>query len=333
MAVRKRGKKWTVDIRQGKSGRRFRVTFDGTEGEALEFEAAIRRELGRERRYNRSTIGSLAPQYLEFVRNNQSPVTYRGKENMLRLHILPFFGNMYFEQIPSFVVERYKTKRKKEISSKVSNGGARAINLELLCLAAMARWYGCPLTVKQIPHRSAMPSVWTKDEVNRLIDALPPFHRAMALCMYHAGMRKQEVLTLTWNRVILEASVIVALGKGDKERIIPMTPFVTEALQALPRTNSLVFPSPKTGCPMVNVYKKIRATAKKIGIMKRIYPHLLRHCFGTHIYRETGDLQAIQRLMGHAAISTTQIYAKVETDHLKDVMDRGLVTIGHKGAS
>jgi integrase/recombinase XerD len=327
MAVRKRGKGWIIDISLCDRKRLYH-TFHGTEEEAWEMEHAMRRELNRQKPFDKLTVATLVPQYLEHVKLHQSPVTYESKKKMLYSHIIPHFGNVFADSIPDVMVRQYKTKRKGEIASKVAKGGNRAINLELLCLAALCKWAGYPLKFEQLPYRATMPNILSNDEVKSLIEAMEPFYRAFFTCLYGAGMRKKEVFTLTWDRVSFESKSIVVVGKGDRIRLISMHPAVYEALLShkMSRTgdNPLVFPSKRTGGQLVDIRRAIERAKKKAEIEKRIYPHLLRHCFGTHVYNITGDLQGISKIMGHGQLSTTQIYAKLSQEHQRDIIEKGI---------
>jgi integrase len=186
-------------------------------------------------------VAGLVPDYLEHVRLHQSPITYRDKKRMLYARIIPYFGNMTFEIIDGAVVDPYKSKRLKEIKNKGSKSGHRMINLELLCLTAMSKWAADPhqgyiaepITSKKLPYRPDIPIILTKEEIKRFVEAFSPFYRALFLCMYHAGMRRAEVFNLTWNRVDMESGDIVVTGKGDKSRIVPMTPTLKKALQSI----------------------------------------------------------------------------------------------------
>jgi len=164
--VRKRGKGWIIDISLSDRKRLYH-TFHGTEEEAWEMEHAMRRELNRQKPFDKLTVATLVPQYLEHVKLHQSPVTYKSKKKMLHAHIIPHFGNVFADSIPDVMVRQYKTKRKGEIASKVAKGGNRAINLELLCLAALCKWAGYPLKFEQLPYRATMPNILSKKMTHR----------------------------------------------------------------------------------------------------------------------------------------------------------------------
>jgi integrase len=228
--------------------------------------------------------------------------------------------------------------------------GKREINVELLCLAALSRWaadpkrggYGTePVSAVLFPYQRPLPDVLPKEEATRFIEALTsePFYKAFFCCLANVGLRvwieaarlvtKQIDFTLRRNEKgnVISWGDIKIHGKGDRERTVPMIKMVHELLRERClglKENDLVFPSPKTGRPLTDVRKAIERAKKRAGIDRRITPHLFRHAFATYIYEKTGDLQAVQMLLGHREISTTQIYAHVVSDHLRDVISKGL---------
>lgn len=332
MAVRRRGNAWLIDIKLRREhipeGGRSRIyhTYHGGESEAWELEQAMRKKLNQASPSYRYTVSSKLTDYLEYVRNNQSPQTYRHKKMLFFTRIIPFFGNMYLSSIDALDIERYKTQRTKEVASKTSKGGARTINLELTYLAALMRWAGLPLKWKEMPYPRSLPVVLDKDEIQRFLDVLKPFHRALVLCLYHAGLRSKEVFTLTWDRVDMERKAIIVLGKGNRFRIVPMSSLLYETLIAhrATQTGRLVFPSPVTGKPLTTIKTVINLARKRAKIQKRIYPHLLRHSFATHLIEATGDVRTVQEILGHAQISTTQIYTHIAAEQKRRVIEKGL---------
>jgi integrase/recombinase XerD len=259
--------------------------------------------------------------------------------------------------------ERYKTKRVEEITGVDRNGeaiplaeptkcakrqGRREINLELLCLSGPSRWaadpkrgaYGTePISLVLFPYKRPLPDILPKEDATRFIEAMDPFYKAFFCCLVNVGMRVWiEAARLTRKQIdfttrrdekgnVISWGDIRIQGKGGRERTVPMIRMVHKLLQERCqgiKENDLVFPSPKTGRPLTDVRKAIARAKEKADIDRRITPHLLRHAFATYIYEKTGDLQAVQMLLGHREISTTQIYTHVVSGHLRDVMSRGL---------
>jgi integrase len=260
------------------------------------------------------------------VKNNQADTTYKHKKKLFFGSILKFFGNMNISSILPSDIERYKAQRKTEIASKVAKGDIRMINLEIIYLKAFMRWAGLPVKWEEIPYKKSLPVILSREEIQQFLAVLQPFHRALVLCIYQTGMRSQEVFSLTWKQIDLENKNIIAVGKGGYFRVIPIFKDLYEALVAHRATNQskLVFPSPVTGQELTSIKTVIKLAAKRAGITKRVYPHLLRHSFATHLLEATGDLRAVQELLGHKQISTTEIYTHLSQDHKRKIVDVGL---------
>ena len=331
MSVRKRGKGWLIDIRQGRNGKRILHTFHGTEAEAWELEHAMKRELNRALPFDHKTVSTIVPDYLEYVRTHQSEVTYKSKKKMLFGHLMATFGNTFIDCIPDTLIQQYKTKRLTEIASKTATkGGNRAINLELLCLSAMVKWATKQyLKFEQLPVSKPMPMVLSREQVKAILDNMNPFYRTLFLCLYSTGMRKKEVLGLTWDRIDLDNDVIIVFGKGAHFRMVPIHPMLKEALCSHKKTQggiNLVFPSPKRkeDTPLVDLRRPIADAVKAAKIGRHVNPHLFRHTFATHILEETGDLRMVQELLGHQQITTTEIYTHIAQVHKKKGIEKGL---------
>ena len=318
--------KWEIVISHGRSERRY-FTFEGCYDDAVEFEREIKRSLGGKIKAGSESINSFAEAYLEWVQNHQTAKTLHDKKRMLFGSILAFFGKLAPSYITPILLEAFKKKRKAEIHSKSAKGGNRQINLELDCLNALVKWGAeyrycsdTALRIKHLPYKRPIPEVLTKDELISLLKFASPFYRALLLCLYHAGMRKHEAQTLVWSRVNFEGSYIRVYGKGNKERIIPMSPLLAETLKQHKdrkkrgkdtASSSYVFPSRITGLPLTDIRRGIEFAKAKAKITKRVTPHMLRHSFATHLLEAGNNLRTIQELLGHAEIGTTQIYTHV----------------------
>lgn len=315
--MRKRGSSYLIDIKLPKHEGRIYHTFHGSEAEAQDMEQALRKQLNILKPTYRYTFNSRVTEYFEFVRNNQSPSTYHGKR-VAFTHLIAYFGNRLLSSITDADIERYKTLRKSEIHSKAARGGTRNINLELAYMGAYLQWCGCPLKIKAIPYKRQLPVVLDRDEIQKFLESLGPRYRLMFRLMYETGMRKSEVMNLTWKDI--QDNAVVVRGKGGKWRSIPVSIGIIANLQDgdVPQTaNGKVFAS-------TNLYKAIKRAKKKAGITKRIYPHLLRHSLATHALEATGDLRGIQEILGHADIQTTQMYTHILQSHKRSILERTL---------
>jgi integrase/recombinase XerD len=153
--------------------------------------------------------------------------------------------------------------------------------------------------------------------------------RALLELFYSSGLRVSELAALTLQQVDLENGFARVFGKGSKERVVPMGAKARGALGAWiasgrphfvkSRTRSELFLNGRgTALSRVGLWGIVKRHAKRAGIEKGVKPHLLRHSFATHLLSGGADLRAIQEMLGHASISTTQIYTAVETRRLLD---------------
>jgi site-specific recombinase XerD len=319
--------RWTIDISLGRADRK-KIVFDGTYEEALLFEVGLKKKFGKSVKPT-FTINQLTPKYLEWVTLHRSPKTLKDQKRILYGSILLFFGNTYPDLIDKTIIGAYQQKRVKEIASKSATAkGWAMINKELLCLSAMIRWakehgYCNELICKydMLNYRRPIPEILSQDECMRFIGSADDFWRVLLLCLYHAGMRKSEALGLTRNNLYIGEGrgYIKVRGKGDKDRVIAMTKTLRDAFVAyLPNLEGqLIFPNHKTGKQYTDIRKAIGRIKKRAGIERRLYPHLLRHSFATHLIEGGADLGSVQDLLGHSDPSTTKIYTHVAYNHLE----------------
>ncbi len=179
----------------------------------------------------------------------------------------------------------------------------------------------------------ALPKVLSRAQVNQLIAAPNPksmlFARDVAILeiLYASGLRASELCDLKLRDVNLQVGCVRVLGKGMKERIVPLGRAAIEAMERYliecrPRlerqTSDRVFLS-RTGKSMerIGLWMLVERYGRKSGLLKHISPHVLRHCFATHLLGGGADLRVVQELLGHSDISTTQIYTHVDASRLK----------------
>ena len=321
MAIRQsKNGAWIIDIRLGRA-KRHRKLFHGSQEDAYLYEIELKRQLGKTVR-DTKMIAGFVEEYLAWVRLHQAEKTHHDKKRMLFGNLLAFFGSMSPDFITKNILDAYVQKRVNE-SGKIY----RQINVEILCLSALVKWakdrgYCIDelVKIKPLPYKRPMPSVLSIDEMKAFLLACEPFYRVYFFVLYYAGLRGNEAKTLRWPDVDFSRGYLVITGKGDKQRIVPFDATLRKALESLPRLNEWVFPSKRTGRPLVNVRKAIARAKKAAGIEKRINPHLLRHSFATHLLELGHDIRYIQALLGHAEISTTQIYTHVASDRLRQVV-------------
>lgn len=163
--------------------------------------------------------------------------------------------------------------------------------------------------------------------------------RAMLSVTYAAGLRVSELVGLTAGDVDLDRGVVSAFGKGGKRRLVPLGNLTLDHLQEYLRARSeadttgalrhrksgpdVLFPSPRGG-PLTRqgFWKIVGRYARGIGIRGRVYPHQLRHSFATHLLTGGADLRSVQTMLGHASVTTTEIYTHVSGDHVRNAHRR-----------
>ena len=185
----------------------------------------------------------------------------------------------------------------------------------------------------------ALPEVLSREEAVRLLEAPDPEHplywrdRALLEFLYATGVRVSEATTLDRDALDLDEGVCILLGKRGKERIVPVG---GAALRAVERYIREVRPRLVTGASpsrvfltrngrelsRMDVLNVVRKAARRADIERRVSPHTLRHTFATHLLEGGGDLAAVQELLGHADISTTQIYTHLDREYLQAIHRR-----------
>ncbi|HHW17951.1 MAG TPA: site-specific tyrosine recombinase XerD [Firmicutes bacterium] len=181
-----------------------------------------------------------------------------------------------------------------------------------------------------------LPKVLTVEEVERLLaqpDVRTPSgkrDKAMLELLYATGIRVSELVNLNLTDIDLKEGFVRCVGKGSKERVVPMGEMAISALESyLEEARPKLVSNTREKALFVNhhgsrltrqgFWKIVKKYAREAQIRKEITPHTLRHSFATHLLENGADIRAVQEMLGHADISTTQIYTHVTKDRLKDV--------------
>ncbi|PLV60561.1 tyrosine recombinase XerC [Erwinia sp. B116] len=172
------------------------------------------------------------------------------------------------------------------------------------------------------------------DEVNRLLDIdlndpLAVRDRAMLEVMYGAGLRLSELVGIDLGHLELASGEVWVTGKGSKERRLPVGRTAVSWLENwlalrelfVPQDNALFLSKQGKRISARNVQKRFAEWGIKQGLASHVHPHKLRHSFATHMLESSGDLRAVQELLGHANLTTTQIYTHLDFQHLASVYD------------
>jgi integrase/recombinase XerD len=183
-----------------------------------------------------------------------------------------------------------------------------------------------------------IPDVLSYEEICSLIDSidlsLPFGHRNKAIIeiMYGCGLRVSEVTSLKISNIYVKDEFIRIFGKGDKERLIPISQSIIKTLNLYidgerkfqninpKHTDTLFINRRGSGLSRQMVFLIIKDLAEKAGIKKNIGPHTIRHSFATHLLEGGADLRAVQQMLGHSSISTTEIYTHISDQYLREVI-------------
>jgi integrase/recombinase XerC len=181
-----------------------------------------------------------------------------------------------------------------------------------------------------------LPDTLDADAITRLLEIdddspLAIRDKAIMELFYSSGLRLAELAGLKWTQIDFASGLITVRGKGNKTRMVPVGSYAASALLEWRKVRGIfanfeephVFVS-RPGNPISTrtIQVRIRYWAQRQGLPRRVYPHLLRHSFASHLLESSGDLRAVQELLGHADISTTQIYTHLDFQHLASVYDK-----------
>ncbi len=193
-----------------------------------------------------------------------------------------------------------------------------------------------PSTLLAMPRTGRhLPEVLTVEEINDMVSAVPPDsaeasrNRAIVETLYGCGLRVSELVNLQIGKLYFNDGYLIVEGKGSKERLVPMSPVAIACIEAyMPDRASLDIVPGEENYLFLNrrgsrltrqmVFTIIRRLAAAAGIAKKISPHTLRHSFATHLLEGGANLRAIQQMLGHESIATTEIYIHLDRTRLRD---------------
>ncbi|MDI6642239.1 MAG: tyrosine-type recombinase/integrase, partial [Elusimicrobiota bacterium] len=152
-------------------------------------------------------------------------------------------------------------------------------------------------------------------------------YKAMLELLYATGLRVSEIVNLQLENIDLDVGYVRVLGKGGKERIVPIgrrakyaiEKYLQLRLKKYPQAKEVFVSKFKKKLSRIEFWEQIKKYARQAGIIKKVSPHSLRHAFATHLLQAGADLRTLQEMLGHASISSTQIYTQVDREYLKAV--------------
>ena len=184
-----------------------------------------------------------------------------------------------------------------------------------------------------------LPDTLSESEINSLIAAVDLSHpqgernRTILETLYSCGLRVSEIITLKISDLFFEEGFIRVLGKGNKERFVPIHSRAQQLIDLYIKTDRNKIEPQKRfedtiflnrrgkGLTRQMIFIILKNLAEKIGLHKKISPHTFRHSFATHLLKNGADLRAIQQMLGHESITTTEVYVHLDRGFLKDVLE------------
>ncbi|MDC2826630.1 tyrosine recombinase XerC [Rodentibacter pneumotropicus] len=279
--------------------------------------------------------------YLDYLRIERqvSPHTVRNYQRQLEavLILLAEQDIQNWQQITPSVVRFILAQSKKEgLKEKSLALRLSALRMFLSYLVQLGKLKANPATGISAPKQNKrLPKNIDGDQIQQLLanDSKEPIDirdRAILELMYSSGLRLSEVQGLDLNSINTRTREVRVLGKGNKERIVPFGRYASHALQQWLKVRLLF--NPKDEALFVSqlgnrishraIQKRLETWGIRQGLNSHLNPHKLRHSFATHMLEASSDLRAVQELLGHSNLSTTQIYTHLNFQHLADIYDQ-----------
>lgn len=242
-------------------------------------------------------------------------------ENVIDRHISDFLIDQFNQNISAKSLARYRSSINNLFLYILNNKGIPSNPVELVNTPKIS---------------SKLPEVLDVDTVNRLVNIptnsdISIRDKAIIELFYSSGLRLSELSHLKWHDLDFEQSLVTVLGKGNKQRLVPVGKKALESLKVW-KPISKIWDIQKSGYVFISkrcsqlkqrsIQARIKYWAMNMGLWERVYPHLLRHSFASHVLESSGNLRAVQEMLGHADISTTQIYTHLNFQHLSKVYDK-----------
>lgn len=291
----------------------------------------------------RTVVAKATADFLHHLgERNASPHTIKAYAGDLA-NFSVYAGSRGWKQIDHIAIRGFLSQLYEKGLSKTS------VARSLAAVRSLYRWLAQEGVVEQNPAKlvatprlpKKLPRVPTIEEMNSVLDgpmpetaAFPERDRLMLELLYGCGIRNSELIGIQLDDIRPSVEAILIRGKGKKERYVPFGESVKIALAAyLPgrqtvlaengrRTTALLINQRGGGLTTRSVGRIIKRIAVSKGLSPDVHPHTLRHAFGTHLLEEGADLRAIQELLGHERLATTQRYTQLSMKHVLQVYDR-----------
>jgi len=281
---------------------------------------------------------SLIKKFIDFLRIEKglaenSCLAYANDLNLFSKFLAAGKINSWNKVKPDHIIDFLQTRLEK-------NRASSTISRELISIKVFFRFLTAENIIGlDVSNRVESPKLWkllpdvlNEYDVEKLLDAPNTKNivglrdKAMLELLYATGLRASELVSLKIRNLNNETGFVRCFGKGGKERIVPVGSVAIKAIKKYLETRDeiggndyLFITNRKTKMTRINFYERVQLYAKKACINKKIYPHLLRHSFATHLLSHGADLRVVQEMLGHSDISTTQIYTHVDHQRLKNI--------------
>ncbi len=296
---------------------------------------------------------TLVEDFLQYLRHERGQAahtqrTYAGLLNQFiawaQKNGLTAWEQVEFHHLTAFLQHERERPLVNEPKDSARRLSSESVYLEIAALRAFYRYAEEEkLLPRNIAENLSLPRRWKRlpkslsdAEIAKLLTPEQPATPA-SLCdaailelAYASGLRRSELCALRLEQLHLDAGFINVIGKGNKERVVPVGTKAVDALNRYlvagrpklvkPRSPGNVFLTNRgTAFASITMWQRIRARVKRSGVARNVTPHMLRHSFATHLLEHGADLRVIQELLGHANISTTEIYTHVTGNRLRDI--------------
>lgn len=278
------------------------------------------RYLSDERRYSKATVENYRRDIRQFTEFTNS-IGITDSRQVNALHVRSFAGARRRGGIAARSLQR---------SLSAIRGFYKFLQREQLIKSNPVADVRAPGTPKKLPN------LLDVDEINRVLAKVPqtPLQlrdHAMIELMYSSGLRLAELVNLNLHDINLSQAQVQVSGKGNKSRYLPIGAAACQALRHWLRARRDLIAANEAAVFINNrgtrlspraVQQRMAQSGREQGLEKHVHPHMLRHSFASHLLESSGDLRAVQEMLGHADISTTQIYTHLDFQHLAQVYDR-----------